>query len=97
MSSLSGGERASHLAGCRLVFAALPHGQSQKIAAGLLAAGLQLVDLGADFRLDDAAAYQGWYGEPHAAPELLDRFVYGIPELNRARIAGAGAVAAAGC
>jgi N-acetyl-gamma-glutamyl-phosphate reductase len=82
---------------CGLVFAALPHGESQKIAPSLLAAGVRLVDLGADFRLDDAAAYEQWYGEPHAAPELLGRFVYGIPELNRAAIAGANAVAAAGC
>jgi len=97
MSSLFGGERVTHLAECRLVFAALPHGQSQKIAAAILAAGAKFVDLGADFRLDDAAAYQSWYGEPHAAPELLGRFVYGIPELNRERIAGADSVAAAGC
>ena len=89
---------AGDLAGdCLLVFAALPHGESQKIAASLLARGVKLVDLGADFRLDDAAAYQRWYHEPHAAPELLGRFVYGIPELNRAAIAGADAVAAAGC
>ncbi|HEV2817188.1 MAG TPA: N-acetyl-gamma-glutamyl-phosphate reductase [Allosphingosinicella sp.] len=84
-------------AGCGLVFAALPHGESQKIAPALLEAGVKFVDLGADFRLDDAAAYERWYHEPHAAPELLGRFVYGIPELHRAAIAGAGAVAAAGC
>jgi N-acetyl-gamma-glutamyl-phosphate reductase len=97
MSSLFEGESVSHLAGCRLVLAALPHGQSQKIAASILAQGIKFVDLGADFRLDDAAAYERWYGEPHAAPDLIGRFVYGIPELNRARIAGAQAVAAAGC
>jgi N-acetyl-gamma-glutamyl-phosphate reductase len=84
-------------AGCGLVFAALPHGESQKIAASILAGGARFVDLGADFRLDDAAAYERWYHEPHAAPDLLGRFVYGIPELNRDAIAGAQAVAAAGC
>ena len=83
--------------GCALVFAALPHGESQKIAASILAGGAKLVDLGADFRLDDAAAYERWYHEPHAEPDLLGRFVYGIPELNRGAIAGASAVAAAGC
>jgi N-acetyl-gamma-glutamyl-phosphate reductase len=88
---------ASALDGIGLVFAALPHGQSQAIAPAILARGIKLVDLGADFRLDDAAAYERWYREPHRAPELLGRFVYGIPELHRAAIAGASAVAAAGC
>jgi len=97
VSSPAEGGVIARLSGCRLLFAALPHGESQKIAPALLEAGMRLVDLGADFRLDDAAAYQRWYKEPHAAPELLGRFVYGIPELNRAAIAGAGAVAAAGC
>jgi N-acetyl-gamma-glutamyl-phosphate reductase len=85
------------LAGVDLVFAALPHGHSQAVAPDLLGRGIRLVDLGADFRLDDPAAYAKWYGEPHAAPALLERFVYGIPELNRDRIASAQAVAAAGC
>jgi N-acetyl-gamma-glutamyl-phosphate reductase len=88
---------ASALDGIGLVFAALPHGQSQAIAPGIVARGIKLVDLGADFRLNDAAAYERWYKEPHRAPELLGRFVYGIPELHRAAIAGASAVAAAGC
>ena len=85
------------LGACPLVFAALPHGESQKIAPSLLATGVHFVDLGADFRLSEASAYEQWYGERHAAPELLGRFVYGIPELNRAAIAAAKAVAAAGC
>jgi N-acetyl-gamma-glutamyl-phosphate reductase len=80
-----------------LVFAALPHGKSQAIAPAILAAGVPFVDLGADFRLDDAATYERWYGHAHRAPELLDAFVYGIPELNRVAIRGAKAVAAAGC
>jgi N-acetyl-gamma-glutamyl-phosphate reductase len=80
-----------------LVFAALPHGHSQRLAASILDAEIPFVDLGADFRLDDAATYERWYGHAHEAPELLGKFVYGIPEFNRAAINGAKAVAAAGC
>ena len=85
------------LDGVGLVFAALPHGHSQRIAPEIIARDIPFVDLGADFRLDDAAAYERWYKEPHEAPDLLSRFVYGIPELDRARIAASRTVAAAGC
>ncbi len=88
---------AAMLADCDLVLAALPHGASQAIASEILASGTKFVDLGADFRLDSPDSYAQWYGEPHTAPDLLDAFDYGIPELNRAAIAGAQAVAAAGC
>ena len=88
---------AEALDGVELVFAALPHGQSQAVAPAILDRGIPFVDLGADFRLRDAASYEQWYGEAHHAPELLDRFVYGIPELHRDAIRGATAVAAAGC
>jgi N-acetyl-gamma-glutamyl-phosphate reductase len=80
-----------------LVFAALPHGHSQKIAPTILESGIPFVDLGADFRLSDAGTYEGWYGHKHEAAELLGSFAYGIPELNRDAIRGAKAVAAAGC
>jgi len=80
-----------------LVFAALPHGQSQKLARTIVDRDLAFVDLGADFRLNDPAAYRLWYGEEHQAPDLLDRFVYGIPELDREAIRNARFVAAAGC
>ena len=90
-------DQAEHLAGIDLVFAALPHGHSQRIAREILDRGIPFVDLGADFRLDDPAEYQRWYQEPHRAPELLSRFVYGIPEIHREAIRGAKAVAAAGC
>jgi len=80
-----------------LVFLALPHGASQRLMPTLLDAGLKVVDLGADFRLRDPATYERWYGEAHVAPELLDRFAYGLPELNRDSIAKVDAVASAGC
>jgi N-acetyl-gamma-glutamyl-phosphate reductase len=80
-----------------LVFAALPHGHSQSVAPQILDRGITLVDLGADFRLNDAATYEQWYGSAHNAPDLLGAFVYGIPELNREAIRKSKAVAAAGC
>ena len=85
------------LDGIDLVFAALPHGHSQEIALAIVERGIAFVDLGADFRLRDPAAYRTWYGEEHRAPELLGRFVYGIPELHREAIAASRCVAAAGC
>jgi N-acetyl-gamma-glutamyl-phosphate reductase len=85
------------LDGLDLVFAALPHGHSQRIAPEIVRRGIAFVDLGADFRLSDAADYERWYREPHLAPELLARFVYGIPELHRDAIAASRTVAAAGC
>ena len=80
-----------------LVFAALPHGHSQRLAATILESGIPFVDLGADFRLNDAETYERWYGHAHEAPELLGQFVYAIPELNREAIKSAKAAAAAGC
>ena len=80
-----------------LVFLALPHGASQHIAGELLEAGVAVVDLAADFRLRSAATYERWYGERHAAPELIDAFAYGLPELTRHEIRASRAVASAGC
>ena len=88
---------AGCLDGCDLVFAALPHGETQKLADDFLASGAKIVDLGADFRLETAADYQQWYKEPHARADLLGRFVYGLPEVNRAAIQSATLVAAPGC
>jgi N-acetyl-gamma-glutamyl-phosphate reductase len=85
------------LDGVDLVFAALPHGKSQQVAPAIIECGIAFVDLGADFRLNDPGEYLRWYKEEHNAPHLLDRFVYGIPELHRAAIAGSRTVAAAGC
>src|SRR4051794_15673605 len=83
--------------GLDLVFLALPHGASQGLVPDLRKRVGKIVDLAADFRLADADLYPDWYGDKHHAPELLDEFVFGIPELFRARLAGADLVAAARC
>jgi N-acetyl-gamma-glutamyl-phosphate reductase len=75
---------------------AYPHGASAPVVAALRAAGVKVVDLSADFRLHDLETYRRWYGE-HGAPELLDDAVYGLTELHREAIAGAGLVANPGC
>ena len=85
------------LNGVDLVFAALPHGESQRIAPDILARDLPFVDLGADFRLQSANDYATWYGQPHQAPELIGRFAYGLPEISREALRTARAVAAPGC
>jgi len=85
------------LAGCDVVFSATPNGVAMNFAAALLDAGVKLIDLSADFRLQDAAVWAQWYGQPHACPELLPEAVYGLPELHRARIKEARLVANPGC
>lgn len=88
---------AAALKGSDLILAALPHGETQRLAEDLLAPRIPIVDLGADFRLDDAATFERWYGEPHQRPDLLASFVYGLPEFYRDAIRGAARVAAPGC
>ncbi len=85
------------LTGCDLILAALPHGETQRLADELIGPGIPLVDLGADFRLDSADEFEHWYGEPHARPELLGQFTYGLPEFYREQIKGSTLVAAPGC
>jgi N-acetyl-gamma-glutamyl-phosphate reductase len=82
--------------GLDVAFLALPHGESQGVVPELTGRVARIVDLGADFRLP-ADEYATWYGEPHRAPELLDHFVYGLPELYRADITPEVHVAAPGC
>ncbi|MBN7799118.1 N-acetyl-gamma-glutamyl-phosphate reductase [Parahaliea mediterranea] len=85
------------LAGCDLVFFATPHNVAMNLVPELLERGTRVVDLSADYRIRDAALWSDWYGEPHASPQLLDDAVYGLPEVNRQRIAGARLVACPGC
>ena len=85
--------------GLDLVFCALPHGTTQTVIKDLRARapGTKVVDLSADFRLADPAAYERWYGHPHAAPELQKQAVYGLTEVYRAQIKTAQLVANPGC
>ncbi|HUV57261.1 MAG TPA: N-acetyl-gamma-glutamyl-phosphate reductase [Acidimicrobiales bacterium] len=80
-----------------VAFLALPHGQSQRLVPDLLARGVQVVDLGADFRLKDADDYVTWYGGPHTSPALLATAVYGLVERHRDELPGARLIAAPGC
>jgi N-acetyl-gamma-glutamyl-phosphate reductase len=80
-----------------IAFLAVPHTAALAIAPGLLASGLKVFDLSADFRLKDPALYETWYETPHTAAHLLARAVYGLPEFGRDAIAGADLVACPGC
>jgi N-acetyl-gamma-glutamyl-phosphate/LysW-gamma-L-alpha-aminoadipyl-6-phosphate reductase len=80
-----------------LVFAALPHGESLKFIPQLVSSGVKIVDLSADFRLKNPDDYERWYGYKHPAPELLEKFVYSIPELNKEEISGATLASSPGC
>ena len=91
---------------CDLVFLAVPHTAALKMAPQLVARGVTVVDLSADFRLKDPAVYERWYATPHTATDLLQRAAFGLPELfpdDLARVAAAHAagegvlVACAGC
>jgi len=80
-----------------VLFLALPHGQAQHNIEQWAGIAEHIIDLSADFRLKDPAAYQKWYGEPHAAPEWLEKFVYGLPELHREELKTAQYVSGVGC
>jgi N-acetyl-gamma-glutamyl-phosphate/LysW-gamma-L-alpha-aminoadipyl-6-phosphate reductase len=82
---------------CDLLFLALPHGQAQTKIETFAALAPKLVDLSADFRIRDLAAYERWYGDAHAAPEWVSRFVYGLPELHRDEMRTANYVSGVGC
>jgi N-acetyl-gamma-glutamyl-phosphate reductase len=80
-----------------VVFLALPHGQSQRFVPTLLERNVQVVDLGADFRLKSDGDYEHWYGAAHVAPQLLAASVYGLVERHRKDLVGATLIAAPGC
>jgi len=78
------------------VFLALPHGAAAQRVPELLERGITVIDQGPDFRLRDPADYPRWYGFEHPHPELLERAVYGLPELHRPELVAAAAARAAG-
>ncbi len=83
--------------GATVAFLALPHGVAAEIAIPLLEKGLRVIDLSADFRIEDAAVYAEFYEHEHPAPELLKEAVYGLPEVHGERIRTARLVASPGC
>ncbi len=87
----------AHLETCDVVFFATPNGIAMQQTRALLAAGVKVIDLAADFRIKDVAEWEKWYGMTHACPDLLAEAVYGLPEVNREKIKTARLVANPGC
>jgi len=83
--------------GASVAFLALPHGAAAPFAKALLDKGLKIVDLSADFRLDDPGVYADFYDQPHPAPELLEEAVFGLPEVYAEEIKSARLIASPGC
>ena len=88
---------AAQLERCDVVFFATPHGVAMAQARELVGAGVKVIDLATDFRLKDPDVFAKWYGMPHACTDLLEESVYGLPEVNRARIKKARIVGNPGC
>lgn len=87
----------ANLKECDVVFFATPHGVAMAQAPELLAAGVKVIDLAADFRMKNVAEFEKWYGIPHTCTDVLEEAVYGLPELNRAAIKTARVVGNPGC
>jgi N-acetyl-gamma-glutamyl-phosphate reductase len=85
------------LKSCDVVFFATPNGVAMQQTRELLDAGVKVIDLAADFRIQDVAEWSKWYGMEHACPDLVAEAVYGLPELNREKIKGARLIANPGC
>jgi N-acetyl-gamma-glutamyl-phosphate reductase len=89
--------RDANLQDCDVVFFATPHGVAMAQAPELLAAGVRLIDLAADFRLKSTAEFERWYKMPHSCPDVLAEAVYGLPEVNREAIRNARVIGLPGC
>lgn len=87
----------ANLTACDVVFFATPHGVAMSQAQALLDANVKVIDLAADFRLQDTAVFEKWYKMPHSCPDVLRDAVYGIPELNRDSIKSANVIGNPGC
>lgn len=81
---------------CDVAFLAVPHTAALRVAPALVEAGVTVIDLSADYRLKDPAAYEAWYGIPHTSPELLARSAFGLPEITGGELAEAARRRAAG-
>ncbi len=90
-------DTADLIASADVAFLAVPHTAAMYLVPELLAADVRVIDLSADYRLTDAGVYEAWYGVEHSSPGLLSEAVYGLPELDRARLLGARLVAVPGC
>jgi N-acetyl-gamma-glutamyl-phosphate reductase len=90
-------DRAAVAADSDVIFTSLPHGASDKVIPELYASGKTVIDLSGDYRYDDPAVYEQWYGQPHTSPELLAESVYGLPELHKERIKTARLIGNPGC
>jgi len=88
---------SSNLSTCDVVFFATPHGVAMSQAQALLDANVKVIDLAADFRLQDKAVFEKWYKMPHSCPDILSNAVYGIPELYREKIKSAQVIGNPGC
>ncbi|MBM4461151.1 MAG: N-acetyl-gamma-glutamyl-phosphate reductase [Chloroflexi bacterium] len=87
----------SELQLCDVLFLALPHGEAQRRITRFAELAGRIVDLSADFRLRDPKLYESYYGEPHAAPAWLERFAYGLPEVNRSALRHTQYASGVGC
>jgi N-acetyl-gamma-glutamyl-phosphate reductase len=87
----------AHLDQCDLVFFATPNGIAMQQTRALLESGVKVIDLAADFRLQDISSWEKWYGMTHACPDLVGEAVYGLPEVNRNKIKSARLLANPGC
>ncbi len=87
----------ANLSACDVVFFATPHGVAMSQAQALLDANVKIIDLAADFRLQDTAVFEQWYKMPHACADILKDAVYGIPELYRDKIKNAQVIGNPGC
>lgn len=87
----------ANLSACDVVFFATPHGVAMSQAQALLDANVKVIDLAADFRLQDIGVFEKWYKMPHSCPDVLRDAVYGIPELNRENIKSAKVIGNPGC
>ncbi|WP_314885034.1 N-acetyl-gamma-glutamyl-phosphate reductase [Psychrobacter immobilis] len=92
-----GDETLATLQKCDVVFFATPHGVAMKQAEALTQAGVKVIDLAADFRLQSLSDFEHWYQQSHACPELLKTAVYGLPEVSRDKLATALVVGNPGC